>query len=47
MRNMVRRGVANTKRNNETLGTLSNAEDEVKLVLWEQHASPRGATESE
>ena len=33
MSNMVCRGVANTQRNDETLGTLPEAEDGVKLVL--------------
>ena len=44
MSEIVRRVIANTQRNNGTLVTLTEAEDEVKLVLREQYASPRRAT---
>ena len=35
MSEMVLRVIANTQRNNGTLDTLTEAEDVVKLVLWE------------
>ena len=44
---MVLRVIANTQPNNGTLVTLIETEDEIQLVLWEQHASPRRATQSE
>ena len=47
MSEMVRRVIANTQRNNGTLVTLTEAEDEVKHVLREQYASPRRAMGSE
>lgn len=43
---MVRTAIANTQRHIGTLVTFAEADDEVKLTTWEQHASPRKVTES-